>query len=142
MFSRTSKQALSGIRRFSNEAETQLETWIKINDRMHLDAAAKAEGAVSGVKADVAALRGEVKIDVAALKSDFSVLRAEVSVLKNDMNTLKSDVNELRKGQIEIHKEMTGNTRLLLVAMFGTATLFFGANRYLDDRKQVTPKLS
>ena len=54
----------------------------------------------------------------------------------------KSDVNELRKGQVEIHKEMTGNTRLLLVAMFGTATLFFGANRYLDDRNQVTPKLS
>ena len=131
MFSRISKQALSGIRRFSNEAETQLETWIKINDRMHLDAAAKAEGAVSGVKAELS-----------VVKSDVSALRTEVNSLKTDINSLKSDVNELRKGQVEIHKEMTGNTRLLLVAMFGTATLFFGANRYLDDRNQVTPKLS
>lgn len=126
MFSRISKQALSGMRRFSNQSETQLETWIKINDRMHIEAAAKAESAVSGVKAELAL----VKADVAALRSE----------VKTDISTLKADVNELRKGQIEIHKEMTSNTRLLLAGMFGTAALFFGANRYLDDRKQATPK--
>lgn len=144
MFSRMARQAKVSVRRFSNEAETQLETWIKINDRMHIDAALKAEAAVSGVKADVAALRGEVKVDVATLRADFSTLRTEVGALKNDVSQVKTDVNDLRKGQIEIHKEMTSNTRLLLVAMFGTATLFFGANRYLDDKNiniKVTPKL-
>jgi hypothetical protein len=71
------------------------------------------------------------------------MLRTEVGALKNDVSQVKNDVNDLRKGQIEIHKEMTSNTRLLLVAMFGTATLFFGANRYLDDNKsnKVAPKL-
>ncbi len=125
MFSRMVRQANVSVRRFSNEAETQLETWIKINDRMHIDAAFKAEAAVSGVKTDVA------------------MLRTEVGALKNDVSQVKNDVNDLRKGQIEIHKEMTSNTRLLLVAMFGTATLFFGANRYLDDNKsnKVAPKL-
>jgi capsule polysaccharide export protein KpsE/RkpR len=135
MFSRISKQALLGIRRFSNEAETQLETWIKINDRMHIEAAAKAESAVSGVKAELAF----VKAELAFVKADVAALRSEV---KTDISTLKADVNELRKGQIEIHKEMTSNTRLLLAGMFGTAALFFGANRYLDDRKQVIHKLS
>lgn len=142
MFSRISKQLVTGVRRFSNEAETQLETWIKINDRMHIEAAAKAEAAVSGVKADVAALRGEVKVDVATLRTDFSNLRTEVGALKNDMNAIKLDVNELRKGQIEIHKEIgrlhdqsSNQTRLILAGGAAIASAFFAANQYVEHLK-------
>lgn len=131
MFSRIAKQATINVRRFSNEAETQLETWIKINDRMHLEAASKAEAAVSGVKADVA------------------VLRTEVGSLKNDVGQVKTDVNELRKGQIEIHKEISAihkevsrlhnqssnQTRLILTGGAAIASAFFAANQYVEYTK-------
>lgn len=142
MFSRMARQATINVRRFSHEAETQLETWIKINDRMHIDAALKAEAAVSGVKADVAVLRGEVKIDVATL-------RTEVGSLKNDVGQVKTDVNELRKGQVEIHKEISAihrevsrlhnqssnQTRLILAGGATIASAFFAANQYIEYTK-------
>lgn len=151
MFARVSKQFVTGVRRFSHESEIQLETWIKINDRMHLDAAAKAEMAVSGVKADVAALREEFKVDVATLRADFSALRTEVrtevAVLKNDMNAIKSDVNDLRKGQIELHKQISNlhdqsvsQTRLLLAGGTAIAGTFFAANQYVEYTKEKNGK--
>jgi uncharacterized coiled-coil DUF342 family protein len=146
MFARISKQLVTGARRFSNEAETQLETWIKINDRMHLEAASKAEVAVSGVKADVAALRGEVKVDVATLRTEVGALKNDVSQVKTDMaafrNEVKNEVNELRKGQVEIHKEISrlhnqssNQTRLILAGGATIASAFFAANQYIEYTK-------
>ena len=135
MFSRMARQATINVRRFSNEAETQLETWIKINDRMHIEAASKAEAAVSGVKADVAVLRTEVgslKNDVSQVKTDMAAFRSEV----------KTEVNELRKGQVEIHKEISrlhnqssNQTRLILGGGATIASVFFAANQYVEYTK-------
>ena len=160
MFSRIARRATINVRRFSDETETQLETWIKINDRMHLEAASKAAGAVSSVKADVAVLRlevGSLKNDVSQVKTDMAVLRLEVGSLKNDVsqvkafrNEVKSEVNiwsELRKGQVEIHKEISAihkeisaihkeisnQTRLILAGGAAIASVFFAANQYMKN---------
>ena len=135
MFVRVTKSSLlNTTRKLSSDSE--VNSWLKIYGSMRKEAGEIAETAVSSTKLDVAVLRtevGAIKTDVAQVKTDVASLRAEV----------KADVNDLRKGQIDLHKEMTSNTRLLLVAMFGTASLFFGANRYLDDNKgnKVVPKL-
>jgi hypothetical protein len=131
MFPRLARQATINIRRFSNEAETQLETWIKINDRMHIEAALKAEAAVSGVKADVAIIRAEV-----------GSLKADVAVLRNDVSQVKSEINELRKGQVEIHEEISRihdqisrQTRLILGGGATIAAVFLGASQYVESLK-------
>ncbi len=142
MFSRMARQAKINVRRFSNEAETQLETWIKINDRMHIEAASKAEAAVSGVKADVAVLRTEV----GALKNDVSQVKTDMAAFRNEV---KTEVNELRKGQVEIHKEIStihkeisrlhnqssNQTRLILAGGAAIASAFFAANQYVEYTK-------
>lgn len=143
MFTRISKQLVTGVRRFSNEAETQLETWIKINDRMHIEAALKAEASVSGVKADVAVLRTEV----GSLKNDVSQVKTDMAAFRNEV---KTEVNELRKGQVEIHKEIStihkeisrlhnqssNQTRLILAGGATIASAFFAANQYVEYTKQ------
>ena len=144
----------SAVRRLSNDLNEsthhdQLGSWIKIYGNMRQEAGAIAESAVSGTKMDVGLLRAEVKADVGMLRSELTQVKADVASVKADVNDLKADVNDLRKGQIDIHREITNNTRqinnntrLLLGAMFGTATLFFGANRYLDNQKSREEKPS
>lgn len=132
MFARVSKQFFTGVRRFSHESESQLETWIKINKDMHFEAAKKAEEAVSGTKIEVAVLRTEVnslKNDVNQVKSDLAAFRTEV----------KSEINDLRKGQVEIHKEISrlhdqssNQTRLILAGGAAIASAFFAANQYVE----------
>jgi hypothetical protein len=125
----------NSLRRLSSETESELNTWIRINDRMHLEAAAKAEHAVSGVKADVATLRSEV----GTVKSDVATLRAEVGIVKADVTNVRNDINNIIKGQAELHKQNTNSTRLLLTAMFGTAGLTLALNKYFDERKVAFP---
>lgn len=133
MFSKISKRALPGIRRFSNDSShSELESWIKIYEKMQHEAGAKAEAAVSSTKLDVA------------------VLRTEVSSLKSDVIQVKSDVRDLAKGQIEIHKQMSGihdkishlhnqgvnQTRLILAGGAAIASAFFAANQYIEHLKE------
>lgn len=121
MFARVAKQIVTGVRRFSNESETQLETWIKINDRMHIEAAAKAESAVSGVKAEL------------------SVVKSDVAALRYELKEVKADVSKLAIGQVEIHKEInklhaqsSNQTRLILAGGAAIASAFFAANQYVE----------
>lgn len=149
MFARVSKQFVTGIRRFSNDSgHSDLESWIKIYEKMQHEAGAKAESAVSGVKSEIA-----------IVKSDVYALRSEVTSLKTDLNQVKSDVRDLAKGQIEIHKQMSGihdkisnlhnqgvnQTRLILAGGAAIASTFFAANQYVEylkeeKRKQPTVK--
>lgn len=119
MFSRTSKIAVSSARRLLSDSSNpdQLSGWIKIYGNMRKEAGEIAETAISSTKIDVA------------------VLRTEVSALRTEVNGIKIDVNDLRKGQVEIHKQINNSTRLILGGVFGTATLFFAANRYFDENK-------
>ena len=138
MFSRVAKGGFQKIARrlSSDSSNSEFEAWNAAYKNMRNEAKEIAESAVGGIKSEVSSLRSEMRIEIASVKSD--------------VHALKSDVHGLIQGQVEIHKQindvhkqMSNNTRTILVTIVGVAGVFFAANRYFDDKNgnKVTPKI-